>query len=322
MGNNMQENVRFDRWWARLVAIFVIVFLGWFILREWEGFKPLAEFIVGAVVEIPNAVQNIITYYSDVSATPLIISLGIGAAFGVITTVYVFAVQRGYILPFQVTRSALGIAFVISAFAAFNKASAGIVLLAFVIPLIVISGLRNKQTRELFRTQTLRALTVNSVRGFMIRGVILGALVGAIGAQVLNTPIRHCAFEPEADITTRWMGYAITLISALVLLVPMWALSLRGDNRKSSSQAGYFKGVTLPLLLLAPTLLSLLVFLYYPSFQIAAQSLLRVRRGRNAEPVFDCLNNYVGLLNDSVYQSSFLTTLLVTVAIVVFIITL
>ncbi len=314
----MQDNVRFDRWWARIVGAFVIVFLGWFLLQEWRGLVPLAEFIVGAIIAIPDAIGNIITYYGTVSPIPLLISLLIGAAFGVLMTTYVYLVRRGYITPPRLMAASVWMAFIAGAFAVLNSASIGLVLLSFAGVLIVVNIIRDKQTRDLFSGQTLKTLTTPIARSLVLRGVILGAVVGAIGAQVLNAPLQHCTFEPEADAMTRWMGYGLTIISAFILLVPMWALTLRGKNRRTSSQAGYFRGRGLPLLLLAPTLLSLLVFLYYPTFQIAAQSLLRVRRGRNVEPVFDCLSNYVSLLNNNVYQTSFFTTVTVTVAIVIF----
>jgi sn-glycerol 3-phosphate transport system permease protein len=71
----------------------------------------------------------------------------------------------------------------------------------------------------------------------------------------------------------------------------------------------------LPYLFLAPTLLSLLLFLYYPSVQTVTLSLLARRRPLPQER-FVCLGNYVTLVQDAIYQNSFFITFLMTFAIV------
>ncbi|MBC8098484.1 MAG: sugar ABC transporter permease [Armatimonadetes bacterium] len=83
----------------------------------------------------------------------------------------------------------------------------------------------------------------------------------------------------------------------------------------TTATAGYFRSRWLPFVFLAPTLLSLGIFLYYPSVQTVTLSLLARRRPLPQER-FVCLNNYVALAEDIIYRNSFLTTLFITVAIV------
>jgi sn-glycerol 3-phosphate transport system permease protein len=95
----------------------------------------------------------------------------------------------------------------------------------------------------------------------------------------------------------------------------LWQRTQLNSLRRTQSNAGYFRGVGLPYLFLAPTLLSLLLFLYYPSIQTLTLSLTS-RRFPLPQERFVCLQNYVTLAEDLIYRSSFLTTVLLTVGIV------
>ena len=62
-------------------------------------------------------------------------------------------------------------------------------------------------------------------------------------------------------------------------------------------------------------LVNLLLFLYYPSLQTVSLSLFS-RRFPLPQERFVCMGNYTSLFNDVVYQNSFLTTILITIAVV------
>jgi sn-glycerol 3-phosphate transport system permease protein len=61
--------------------------------------------------------------------------------------------------------------------------------------------------------------------------------------------------------------------------------------------------------------LSLLLFLYYPGLQTVTLS-LNMRRFPLPQEKFVCLNNYVSLAQDQIYQNSFITTFLIMIAVV------
>lgn len=312
----MQDHIRFDKWWGRLVGVFVVVFMGWFLWNERHGFQPLFQMLVDGIKAIPDVFVNVVNYYADVSPSALIASLLVGGVFGAVVTVLIYWRRNELIPPFSLSGRSVQWALIVGAIALATGASLiNVILLAVGFALISNFGF-NPELRKLFSRETLQALTSSKARKNMVVGGGLGLLMGLGGSQLLTVPLQHCTYATEADTTTQWAGYGITIIGAMLVLVPFWTWVLQRGRKKFDGTAGYFKGQILPYLFLLPTLISLLLFLYYPSFQIASESLMRVRRGRNAEPVFDCLNNYIGLLNDSVYQSSFMMTITVTIAIV------
>jgi len=138
-----------------------------------------------------------------------------------------------------------------------------------------------------------------------------GGLVGAFSAQILSATIQHCTYLPEVAAAETIGGWVITALSAMMFLVPYWAYL----KRAPVSQAGYFRQRGLAYAFLAPTLVSLFVFLYYPSVQTILLS-LNARRFPIRTEKFVCLGNYVSLAEDAIYQSSFVTTVLITLAIV------
>jgi len=80
---------------------------------------------------------------------------------------------------------------------------------------------------------------------------------------------------------------------------------------------GAFKGALMPILLLAPTLTVLALFLYYPSLDTFRLSTLLTRLGAR-RTVFVCVDNFTRLVADDGYLNSFVTTLFISVAIVFF----
>lgn len=143
--------------------------------------------------------------------------------------------------------------------------------------------------------------------------MLVGGSLGALGAQILSATLQHCTYLPEAPAAEALAGWFITAASALILVLPYLA-TLRPQI---ISQAGYFRGQGLAYFFLAPTLISLFVFLYYPSIQSVLLS-LNARRFPIRTERFVCLGNYVSLVEDTIYQSSLSTTLIITLAIVLF----
>lgn len=317
----MNNSVRFDRWWSRILAVLVVMFVAWFVYTQRDGFIPLLELILDAVSYIPTALASIIAYYGEVSPDALLASFAIGALFGSAVTGILY-VRRGGWLRLPRVRS---LAWIIALLVAVLGFMVGLsILVAAALGLVVLplaAYIAQDDMREAINRSTFRRLTRRDAQSSLWRGVLFGAVAGGFGAQLLNLPTQHCAYAPAADVPTVQIGLVLTLVSALILLVPLWTLTnRRRDQRRVESHSGFFQGNLLPLLLLSPMLLSLILFLYYPSIQIAEQSLTRVRRGM--EPRFVCMENFVELAQDTVYQNSFLTTFGITAAIVVLTMTL
>ncbi len=143
--------------------------------------------------------------------------------------------------------------------------------------------------------------------------MLVSAGLGALGAQVLTATLQHCTYAADAPPIEAVAGLFISAASALIFVLPHRAYLMRTPT----SQSGYFRTPALAYALLAPTLLSLLVFLYYPSIQTVLLS-LNARRFPIRTERFVCLGNYTALAEDVAYQSSFVTTLAITLAVVAF----
>ena len=141
-----------------------------------------------------------------------------------------------------------------------------------------------------------------------------GAVVGAIGGQILMLPVRHCTYASEASSTEFGLGLFINVLSTLLLLVPLWTF-MRRRHRVQALQTGRFRNHLLPYLIIMPTLLFLALFLYYPTVQIMLDS-LKKRIFPLPQEQFVCMENYLSLAEDTVYRNSFLTTLYITLFVV------
>jgi sn-glycerol 3-phosphate transport system permease protein len=143
----------------------------------------------------------------------------------------------------------------------------------------------------------------------------VGALLGVLSGQLFGYITQHCTYAPDAGASIVIAGVVLTALVAAAL--PALVANLTRLRDSAVSNAGYFKSPLLPYLLLVPTLLSLLLFLYYPSIQTVSLSLTS-RRFPLPQERFVCLNNYATLAGDAIYQNAFVTTLLITVLIVLF----
>lgn len=238
------DSPRFDRWWARGVALGVAALTLYILITEWDGVVRFGAWLWAGLSAAPQSFANLTNYYAVLPAAQLIPSLLIGAAVGLVMSVR--AVRQRRIDP------------------------------------------------------PWGALTVSTA-------------LGAFSGQVLTATLQHCTYAPEAPAVEVVAGVALTALSALIFVMPYLATL----NRTNPSQSGYFRRPALAYGFLAPTLLSLFVFLYYPSIQTILLS-LNARRFPIRTERFVCLGNYTALAEDVVYQSSFVTTLAITLAIVGF----
>lgn len=80
----------------------------------------------------------------------------------------------------------------------------------------------------------------------------------------------------------------------------------------------HFRGRALPYLMIAPMLVILLVFLYWPALQTFWLALNRESIRRGAPPTFVGLENFTTLLSDPAYWSSMAFTVWLAVGVVIF----
>ncbi|QSB05972.1 carbohydrate ABC transporter permease [Natronoglycomyces albus] len=134
------------------------------------------------------------------------------------------------------------------------------------------------------------------------RGAILvGAGAGA-GPLLTMYPLQACTFEPgrtNQDIAVGVLAFAAG--AAVIAGIMVWigrALSKPGgvSNLDVDNDSGTFRqGASYALPLLAPTLIVIALFLYWPLFETLRLSTLLTQRGSHVER-FVCVDNYTRLL--------------------------
>lgn len=303
------------RAWKPLIAVGLLAFILWFFINQAGGLATLWQFLLGAVTTIPEAVQIIIQYYQTLPAEHLMQSLVIGGIFGAIMTFCVSLSANGWVKFPKITTQGMVVGVIVVVI--YNQIGAYLFdsIVLGVITVLVLGIILQEGDNRLLQLSTWRRLSQPMVLRQLLIAIVLGGVMGAIGGQLLNYPLQHCTLTADVDIYTYQAGLVMTGIGALVVLLPIWTIVFQRKG-KAEFGGGYFKGWLTPLALLMPTIISLVVFLYYPSVQIAMQSLTR-QRGRRASS-FVCLENYADLINDTVYRGSFITTFLITAGIVVF----
>ncbi len=146
----------------------------------------------------------------------------------------------------------------------------------------------------------------------------LGALGGGVGSLFFMLPLNFCTFELERRPEDIFLGSLLIGVGMAICLVPLrWWFVVRPRQRHAPRAAqGTFKGWLTPWLLLLPTLIILLLFLYYPFLDTFRLSTLIVQPRARRTP-FVCMNNFTQLLGDPAYLRSLLITLIITAAIVI-----
>lgn len=311
----MDDNVRFDKWWGIVIGLISVSFVGWFVLTEFDGLLTFVEYLANAVIYTPQSLQKIVDYYATLQTSPLLASLLIGGVFGAIATVLIIINANKIVGRIQIQRSTLALGVLVGFGAYLTGANVLDALYITILATIISAFVLQDDMRGLLSVATLKRLTeVNTVK-VMGRGLAFGSIAGAIGSQVFAYPMQHCTFLPDAESVPRQIGNIVTIVSASVVLIPLWTWMLRRSAPRNLGTSGFFRGWALPFSFLFPTLISLAVFLYYPAMQVATLS-LNAQRFRQER--FVCLDNYISIANDSVYQNSFIVTLVLMAAIVVF----
>lgn len=312
----MQQLV--ERWSPRLIVGFSLVFLAWFVVSEWGGLVRFGGYLTESVAVAPVSVRTVWDYYGDLPADQLLPSLLVGVVFGAVTTVIVSVTAYAQIrLPGLSAWAVFG-----GLAAALMAYTVGVITLnAALIGLlaaVVIAWALQPDMRAFLSLETARRAFSRDLAPYTLLAVFGGVVGGALGSQVMAYPTQHCTYAADAPLNQRQLGVVVTAFGTLFALLPVWTLMLwRRRTAQRGGTSGYFRGFVQPLLWLTPTLLSLVVFLYYPATQIIALS-LKLRRHPLPQERFVCLENYVNLAQDPIYQNSFITTILITIAVVAF----
>ncbi len=310
----MRGQILFDKWWGRSVGALVLLFIGWFVVNEFEGIAAFFRLLVTTITVIPESIQTIIAYYGALPSGQLASSLFIGIIFGAVTTAFVvFSTRKITPIP-----RLAGLAILFGIAAAMIAYLLGIILLNVIfvglLAAVISAIVFQPDMRAFVSLQTLRSITQATHLRVLGRGALIGAIGGGAGSQILTYSMQHCTYSGEALAIERQIGILITVVSTLLVLIPMWTLMQPRQVRGTASTSGYFKGWVLPLTFLLPTLVSLVIFLYYPAVQITTLS-LSIQRFRREQ--FVCLGNYINLVEDTIYRNSFIITLIFTAAIVI-----
>ncbi len=151
-------------------------------------------------------------------------------------------------------------------------------------------------------------------------GGVIGAAGGAVGSLIFMLPLQFCTFEPERTALDVGFGLLLIAIGMAAVLWPVHWLAQRSMRQRpllvAESQPGAFKGRLMPALLLAPTIIILALFLYYPSLDTFRLSTLLARLGA-PRTAFVCVDNFTRLLGDADYGRAVVTTFLMSAAIIV-----
>jgi sn-glycerol 3-phosphate transport system permease protein len=138
-------------------------------------------------------------------------------------------------------------------------------------------------------------------RRFFWSGV--GAISGIIGALMFMLPLRFCPFDVERPFAQSILGLGLVAVGMLITVMPTRWIALHGWsglNADTRSQ-GLFNNPWLPWIFLAPTLLILVLFLYYPFLDTFRLSTLLASRTVSRDI---CLQNFTNLATDTAYLDS------------------
>ncbi len=140
-------------------------------------------------------------------------------------------------------------------------------------------------------------------------GAAVGLIAGGLGPLIFLLPLDFCTFAPDRDPIDAVFGIGLAAAGAVLALglVRSGVLLFTARRGRSVSPGeqqqpqGTFRGWKTPLLLLAPTLIILALFLYYPAVETFRLSTLLARLGA-PRTVFVCVDNFTRLFHQSYYQ--------------------
>jgi sn-glycerol 3-phosphate transport system permease protein len=132
-------------------------------------------------------------------------------------------------------------------------------------------------------------------------GMLGGMVVGLIGVHLFMLPSSYCALDPEAEFMNVRFGIFLATVGVVGLCIPVYLMLDRFYEDKRVIEAdtipGAFRGWYLPILFLAPTVIILALFLYYPALDTFRLATLLTRFGQ-PRTAFICFDNFTAILND------------------------
>jgi sn-glycerol 3-phosphate transport system permease protein len=156
-----------------------------------------------------------------------------------------------------------------------------------------------------------------------LTGALVGAVAGAAAPLLFMVPLNYCTFEESRKPIDFAFG---VLLIAISLLLVLFLTSRAARLFKSGAITGFLapdhpRGAMrshwiVPTLLIAPTLIILALFLYYPAFETGRLSTLLVKLG-SPRTIFVCVDNFTRLVNDPTYIKSMGVTLAISLAVVI-----
>lgn len=162
-------------------------------------------------------------------------------------------------------------------------------------------------------------------------GAAAGAVAGAVGPLIFMLPVNYCMFNPDGEALytiepiDQAFGLGMIVIGMLITVgglawITNWWRKRQHKGSASITLAGQtpgsFRSRWLPWVLLAPTLIILALFLYYPSIDTFRLSTLLAKLGAR-RTAFVCVDNFTTLFTDSGYLNSIFVTIFISVAVVV-----
>lgn len=158
--------------------------------------------------------------------------------------------------------------------------------------------------------------------------LIVGAIAGTIGASFLTAPLGYCMFEQEQtneDLIIGWILVVFGLVLILTLVSNIYRRLLTGQRLlpAGDSTPGAFSGRFALLnaaLVLSPTILILIFFVYLPMFDTLRLSTFLARFGA-PRTAFVCVRNFSRLLTDTNYHENLLLSFIFAGGIIIIVMT-
>ncbi len=163
-------------------------------------------------------------------------------------------------------------------------------------------------------------------RGFnsQLLVILTGAVSGVAGASFFSVPLQFCTFDPEfkhfnADLSFG-LGIVLILVGIFIAInITNFILTrfiFKQVLIESDTQQGAFNNKWIPIILLAPTMTVLVLFIYYPVMETFRLSTLLARLGTD-KTRFECLNNFVRMFDNPEYHQAVIISILITLSIVI-----
>ncbi len=138
---------------------------------------------------------------------------------------------------------------------------------------------------------------------------LVGAFVAGLGSTLLTAPLGYCMFQEGQKTADIVMGWILVGIGAGLFILVSWILMSRWVQQlplfpRAEHVAGAFHGrfaFLNALLVLSPTILVLIFFVYVPMFDTLRLSTLLAKFG-TPRTRFVCVANFSTLLTDSGYH--------------------